>query len=115
MLVPALVDAADAVHPRHRDDDLVAVLERDLAADEPGVARLRHHRDAMRVRQRQDARHFVGRARPQHGRGAADVFVAPFAQVGLLRVGVGEDVGRTDDRGELGDQVGGWRLMQVAL
>ena len=83
---------ADALQAAHRQHDLAAGLVRDLPANEPGVARLQDDADAGLVREREDARDLLGAAGPQHERRAADVAVAPFAQVGELLVGVGDGV-----------------------
>ena len=75
------VDLADAVEPLEREQDLAVV--RRLAADEAGVAALRHDRRAGLVRELQDRGDLGGRARPQHQRRAAVIEPALLDHVGL--------------------------------
>ena len=89
MVLEAGVDLADFVHPSHRDHHLAMV--RGLAADQPGIATLRHQRDPVRAGELADRRDFRRRARPQH-EGRASV-----KQVALLG-DIGRDVGRVGHR-----------------
>ena len=58
------VDRPDPVHAAEGEDDVVAVLGRDPAADEPGVAALRHDRQPRLGANLDDGRDLRGRARP---------------------------------------------------
>ena len=80
--------------------DLGAGRRRGLPAHEPGVAGLRDDADAGLVGDRQDARNLRRRAGAQHQGRAADIAVAPFAQVGELAVGVANRVLGPDDLGK---------------
>ena len=61
------IDLADAVEPVEGEHDFVVV--RDLAADQPGIAALRHDRSFGRVGELKDRGHFGDQAGPQHHRG----------------------------------------------
>ena len=97
------VHLADPVEPVEREHDLAVM--RDLAADEPGVAALRHDRRSGLVREPQDGRHLGDRARPQHHRGVAVIEVAHLEQIRLLHRRIGDGVSLADDRREAGEQV----------
>ena len=58
------VDRPDPVHAAEGEDDVVAVLGRDPAADEPGVAALRHDRQPRLGADAHDRRNLAGRTRP---------------------------------------------------
>ena len=66
----ARVDLAHAVEAGHRQHDLGAAERWDLAADEPGVAGLRHDADARLVGGSHYPRNFFCGLRPQHQRRA---------------------------------------------
>ena len=105
---------ADALQAAHRQHDLAAGLVQDLPANEPGVARLRDDADPGLVREREDARDLLGAAGPQHERRAADVAVAPFAQVGELLVGVGDGVRRASSLPKACDEARAWAQRAAA-
>ena len=108
------IDLAHAVEPLEREHDL-AVL-RDLAADQAGIAALRHDRGRGLVRELEDCRDLVDRARPQHQRADAAKHVARLGEIGRLRVAIGDGVFLPDDRDEACEQIGGehfwlWRRL----
>lgn len=74
---PNLVERYDLVHRPEAQHDLVK--HRHAAADEAGVAALRHDRQAARVAVREDAGDLVGRGRAQRQLRAAVVLVHPVA------------------------------------
>ncbi len=84
------IDLADLVEPGERQHDLA--VERDLPADQPGVAALRHDGGLGLVGELEDRGHFVDRARPQHHRRVAVVEVAHLDQIGLLHLRIGDRV-----------------------
>ena len=98
------VDLADAVEPVHREHDLVVM--RDLAADEAGIAALRHDRGLGLVGEFQDRRDFGDRARPQHHRRMAVEQVAHFEEIRRLHLRIGDGEFLADDRREAGEQFG---------
>ncbi len=99
------IDLADAVEPVERQHDLV--VQRDLAADEAGIAALRHDRRRRLVGELEDFRHFVDRRRPQHHRRMALEHVAHLDQIRRLLLRIGDGVFLADDRGEAREQRGG--------
>ena len=58
------VDRADPVHPAEGEDDIVAVFGRNSAADQTGVAALRHDRQARLGADPHHRRDLRGRSRP---------------------------------------------------
>ena len=108
------VDLADAVHPPQREHDFAVV--RRLAADQAGVAALRHERGAVFVGELADRGDFRGRARPQHQRRVAVIQAALLGDIGRDVGGIGDGIFVADDRAEAGDQVGrsggaaGWTM-----
>ena len=92
------VELADRVEPGEREHDLARA--RDLAADEPGVAALRHERRA-RLRARGDhRRHLRGGARPHDpGSGTAEA-PGDVALVARGQLGIGEHVALADQLGQ---------------
>ena len=98
------VDVADLVQPPHRDHHL-AVMRR-LAADEPGIAALRHQRDSVFAGELADRGDFRGRARPQHQRRAAVKQVALLGDVGRDVGRIGHRIFVADDGAETRDQFG---------
>ena len=87
------VDLADAVEPGEREHELAAV--RDLPADQPGIAALRHDRRAGLVGELEDGGDLGDRARPQHRRRRAAIEVAALDQVFLLLGRIGDGVFRS--------------------
>ena len=75
------IDVAHAVEPLQRDHDLMARLERDLSADQPGIAALRHDLRPGLVGKFQDRRDFFRAAGLQHERRLAAIAVAPFDEI----------------------------------
>ena len=71
-------------HPVEREHDLGPALDRNLSADEPCVAGLRHDADPGLVGQREDARDLLRRAGPQDQRRAPDEKVAPLLEIRRL-------------------------------
>ena len=97
-------DLADAVEPVERKDNLVVV--RNLAADQPGIAALRHDRGLGRVGELKDRRHLADRARPQHQRRMRLEQMAQLDQIGRLQRRIGDGVFVADDRGKARKQCG---------
>ena len=97
------VDLADLVHAVERQHDLAVM--RNLPADQPGIAALRHDRRLRLVGEFEDRRYLRDRARPQHHRGVAMIEVAHLAQIRLLHGRIGDGVFLADDRGEAGQQI----------
>ena len=91
------IDLANAVHPPQREHDRRAAAVGGLAADEPGVAALRHDRRARRRAGADDGRDLRGRARANHRERAAMIEAARFAEIARHQVGIGENVRRRDD------------------
>ena len=77
----AKIDVAHAIEPLERDHDLVACLERNLPADEPGIAALRHDGRLRRVGAFEDRRDLLRLAGLEHERGLAAITVAPFDEI----------------------------------
>ncbi len=96
------IDFADAVEPIERQHDLV--VQRDLAADEAGVAALRHDRRAGVIGKLGDCRYFRdGRWAQHHGRVALE-HIALLDQIRRLHVRVGDGEFVADDRGKTREQ-----------
>ena len=107
------IDLADLVEPGEREHDLA--MMRDLPADQPGIAALRHDRGLGFVGELEDRRHLVDRARPQHYRRVAVKEVAHLDQIGLLRRAVGDGIFGVDDTDKAGEQVGCERAHRLRL
>jgi hypothetical protein len=87
-----------------RFNDLV--VEGDLAADQAGIAALRHDRRLGLVGEFEDRGDFGDRSRPQHhGRVAAEQ-IAHLHQVGRLRLRILDGEFVADDGDETGQQFG---------
>ena len=84
------IDFADLVHPVQRQHDLAVV--RDLPADQPGVAALRHDRGGRLVGDLEKLGDFLGRAGPQHDGRVPGPQRAEFDEIGRLLVLVGDGV-----------------------
>jgi hypothetical protein len=87
-----------------RQHDLA--VERDLAADQAGIAALRHDRRLGIVRQLDDGGDFRKRARPQHQRRGAVIEPALLGNIGRDLGRCGDRMAGADDRGEAGEQIG---------
>ena len=107
------VDLADAVEPGQRQHHLA--VERNLAADETGVAALRHDRGRRLVGELEDRRDLIDRAGTQHQRRAAVIEPAALDEEGLLRARIGDGVASADDRGEARDQFGRQRRADMGV
>ena len=84
---------ADAAHPLQADHQ-PALGHR--AADQPGVAADRHHRQTRRRRQPDAGRHLGRRSRPHHGQRRAVILPHPVARK-PRRVGPGQQMACPDD------------------
>jgi len=98
------VELADFVQPPERNDDLAMV--RRLAADEAGIAALRHESDLVRIGKLADLANFGGRARSQHQRRAAMEQIAFFGDIGRDVARIGQRMLVANDLAELCDQLG---------
>ena len=104
------IDLADLVEAGERKDQLA--VERNLSADQPGIAALRHQRRSGLVGELEDRRHFAGRAGPQQHRRAAVIEAAAFNQERLERRRIGDGVFLADNGREAWQQFGsGPRLL----
>ena len=90
---------------RRRSETTTSPLMRRLAADEAGVAALRHERDAVLVGKLADRGDFRRRARPQHQRRAAAKQVALLGGVGRDVGGIGHRIFVADDGAEFARSV----------
>ena len=79
---------------------------RSLTADEPGIAALRHQRDAVFARKLANRRNFRRRSRPQDKRRAPVKQVALFGQIWRDLGRIGHSIFVADDLAELRDQFG---------
>ena len=95
------VGIAQAVEAGQRQDDLAAVLEGRLAADETGIAALGHHGRPGAMTEAQHRGH-LGRAAGPHQRlGRAAIKLARLHEMAGELLRVGDDVAGANDRGEL--------------
>ena len=92
---PELVDFANTVQPRERQQDLAAIVERRRAAAIARVAALRHDADSGLVTNRDDAGALRDGRRPHDQRGRAAVQPALVIQQ-ADRIGRRDYAGRTD-------------------
>ena len=90
------IDFADAVEPIEREHDLVVM--RDLAADEAGIAALRHDGRCGVVGEHEDRGHFGNRSRAEHHRRMAMEQAAHFDEIRRLRLLISDGVSLADDR-----------------
>ena len=104
MVLEAGIDLADLVEPREREDQFA--VERDLPADQPGIAALRHERRLGLVGELEDRHHFVDRAGPQQHRRAAVIEPAALDQERRERGRIGDGVFVADDGREARQQIG---------
>ena len=104
------VDVAHLVHAPEAEHDLMAGLERDLRADQTGIAALGHDRRAGLIGDFQNAGHFFGAARAQHHRRLAEILVAPFSEVRRHVGRIGNRMALTDNGGEAFERFGPGRL-----
>ncbi len=98
------IDLADLVQPPQRDNDLA--MMRGLAADQAGIAALRHQRDFVFAGELADRGHFRRRAGPQHQRRAAVKQVAFLGDVGRDIGGIGHRIFVADNSAKFCDQFG---------
>ena len=94
------VDIADMGHASEAHHHLMTAFERDLAADQPGIAALRHDRRSRLVGALHDRRNFGGRAWFEHERGVAEIAVAPFNEIRRHGLKVADRVVLADDADE---------------
>ena len=94
------VEAADAVHASEREHDLAPRPRGHRAADQAGVAALRHHRQALARAQGDHLRDLFGASRAYHAFGRAAVLLAPVRKVRFRVRSRGEHVRRTYNIGE---------------
>ncbi len=103
----ARIDRADPVEAGQAQDQLPAGMVGNAAADQPGVAALRHDGHPGRRRQRHERRHLLARARPHHGC-SHPVDVAPEVDlVGRPIPGCVQYPLAADDRGATVEEAGG--------
>src|SRR6185312_4390389 len=98
------IDLAYLVEAREREEELA--VERDLTADQPGVAALRDQWRLGLVRELEDRLDLGDRAGMQQHRRASTVNAAAFNQIRLKRSGIGNCVSVTDNGREARQQVG---------
>ncbi len=91
------VDLADAVEPLQRQQQFAAAGVGNLAADQAGVAALRHDRHVRRRAGRDDRRDFRRRAWAHDRDRAAAEQPARLFEIGGDEIGVDDDVGGADD------------------
>ena len=100
------VDVEDAGHAVERQHDLAALLLRDAAAHQAGIAPLRHHGDLLRRAEPHDIRDFLRVGRSHHGQRLAHEALAPVGDVGVLALFVGDQALVADDGAQFLDEVG---------
>ena len=96
------VDFADIVHPPHRDDDFA--IMRGLAADQAGIAALRHQRDLVLAGELADRGNFGRGAGPQHQWRAAKEQVAFLGDIGRNIGRIGHRIFVADNSAKFRDQ-----------
>ena len=99
------IDLADLVETGEREDQFA--VERNLSADQAGIAALRHQRRTGLVGELEDRRYFADRAGPQQHRGTAVIEAAAFYQERRERRRIGDGVFLADDGCKARQQVGG--------
>jgi hypothetical protein len=92
------VDRADMIHAAERQNDVVPVLGRDPAANEAGVAALRHDRQFRFGADPHHLGHLRGRSRADDEPGGTPVEAARLDEIGFLVLRVGDPAARTDRR-----------------
>ena len=99
------VGSTSRMRSRRLSDSTISSLMRDLAADQPGIAALRHDRRAGLVGELEDC---GTPRRPKPGRSTigvrAVIEVAHLDQIGRLRLRIGDGVFLADDGGEARQQ-----------
>ena len=101
------IDLAHLVHAVERQHDLRAAFIGRLAANEAGVAALRHDRRVGLVADLENRRDLRGRARPHDARRLAEPQVALLDEIGVHVARVGQHVAFANDGGETLDEIGG--------
>ena len=97
------VDLADGAQALGRNDDLLAAQVGRLAADEAGVAALRHHGDARLIAEGRDIRDFLGRTRPHQRERFPMIKLARLDERAREQRGVGQHMPRAHDILQGGD------------
>src|SRR5262245_13595117 len=95
-------------HASKTHHHLMAAFERDLAADQPGIATLRHDLRVRFVGALQDRRNFRRRARLEHERGVAKIAIAPFNEIRRHGLRVADRVVLADDADERVERLIAW-------
>jgi len=90
------VDGADMVHAAEGKDDVAPILGRDTAADEPGIAALRHDRQSCLGADPHHRRDLGGRSRADDEPGGAAVEPPRLDEIGFLLAGIGDPSPGTD-------------------
>ena len=84
------VDRSNPVHPAEGEDDIVTVFRRNSAADQPGVAALRHDRQPRLSADLGDCGDLGGRSRPHDELCRAAIEPTGLYQIRLLVPRVGD-------------------------
>ncbi len=96
---------AELIEAEQTEDDLASA--RDRAADQAGVAALRHHSDAGLRTGTQHGRDLTGRSRTRHGEGGARESTRPIGLVRGAQRRIGQTVAFADGIAQSGEQFGG--------
>jgi hypothetical protein len=94
------IERADAVHAGEGKHDLAARARGHRAADEAGVAALRHDGDVLPRAKRHHLRHFLRRRRPHHAFRRGGILLAPVGVVRFRVLGRSEHICRAYNVGE---------------
>jgi hypothetical protein len=92
------IDRADAIHAAEGENDVVSVLRRDAAADEPGIAALRHDRQPCLGADPHHCRDLGSRRRTDNEPGRAAPQAPRLGKIGLLLGGIVEPAACADRR-----------------
>ena len=109
--VRSRIDFPNFVEPRQRKDQLA--IEGDLAANQPGVAALRHQRGLGLVGQLEDCLHLTDRTGPQQHRRAAMVEATAFDKKRFKGSGIGDRISVADDCCKARQKIGRRRAAQL--
>ena len=107
------IDLADFIESGQRQYQFA--VERNLSADQSGIAALRHHRRFGFVGEFEDRRDFLRRAGAQHQRRTALIQATAFDQMRRERLRVGDGIFVADDLHEARQQVGRGRAAQLVV